>query len=186
MCSAIDALISLSFGTSSSPRSARRAASAAHIGSSSCKRGAQVGEGDGVALQQQPEHVGRAGFRGRVHDGATAVAAAHRDQTLGLEDPQGFPQRHQAHPELLDEHLLARQQVTIGKFAVDDLSAQFVRDDLGRPARAEPAASLGANSQSGHIANNANSERPATWGLRDRYLTKVTNMTKKPREVSGA
>jgi hypothetical protein len=30
---------------------------------------------------------------------------------------------------------------------------------------------------------NANSERPATWGVRVRYLTKVTKMTKKPREV---
>ena len=97
------------------------------------KRGTQVGEGDGVALQQQPEHVGRAGFRGCVHDGPPAVAATHRDETLGLEDPQRFAQRHQAHPELLDEHLLARQQVTIGKLALDDLSAKFVRDDLGRP-----------------------------------------------------
>ena len=87
-----------------------------------------------------------------MHDGATTVAAAHRHQALGFEDSQGFPQRHQAHPELLYEHLLARQQITVGKLAVDDLSAQFVRDDLGRPARAQPATSLGANSQRGHIA----------------------------------
>ena len=71
-----------------------------------------------------------------MHDGATAVAAAHRHQTLGLEDSQRFPQRYQADAELLDEHLLAWQQVTVGKFAVDDLPAEFVGDDLGRPARA--------------------------------------------------
>ena len=118
-----------------------------------------------------------------MHDGSTAVAAAHRHQTLGLEDSQGFPQRHQAHAELLDEHLLARQQVAVGQFAVDDLPAEFVGDDLGGPARTQPAASLGPNSQCCHVVNNANSERPATWGLRDRYLTKVTKMAKKPREV---
>jgi hypothetical protein len=115
-----------------------------------------------------------------VHDGTAAVAAPHRHQTLGFEDPQGFPQRHQAHPELLDEDLLARQQVTVGEFAVDDLPAELVGDDLGRPPRSKPAASFGANSQRGHIADNANSETSATWGVRNRYLTKVTNMTKKP------
>ena len=38
MCSAMDSLSSLSLGTSVSPRSGRFAASAAHIGSSSCRR----------------------------------------------------------------------------------------------------------------------------------------------------
>ena len=183
MCSAIDALISLSLGTSviAAVGASRGEGRAHRLEFLQC--GAEIGERHGVALQQQSEHVGRAGLRGRVHDGATAVAAADRHQTLGFEDPQGFPQRHQADVELLDEHLLARQQVTVGEFTVDDLPAKFVGDDLGRPARAQPASGLGANSQCCHIADNANSERPATWGLRSRYLTKVTKMTKKPREA---
>ena len=87
-----------------------------------------------------------------MHDSAAAVAAADRYQALGFENSQGFPQGHQADSELLDEHFLTRQQITVGQLAVDDLPAKFVGDDLGRPARAQPASSLGANSQRGHIA----------------------------------
>ena len=114
------------------------------------QRRAEIRQWHGVALQQQPEHVGGARLGRRVHHGAAAVAAADRDQALGFQDPQGFPQRHQADVELLDEHLLARQQVAIGQFAVDDLPAELVGDDLGRPARPKPATSLGADSQCCH------------------------------------
>ena len=112
--------------------------------------GCEIGKRHGVALQQQADHVGRARLGGRVHDGPSAVAAADRHQTLGLEDSQGFPQRHQADVELLDEHFLARQQVAVGQLAVDDLTAEFVGDDLGRPASPQPATGLGADSQCCH------------------------------------
>ena len=144
------------------------------------QRGAQIGQRHRVALQQQSEHVGRAGLGGRVHHGATPVAAPDRHQALGLEDSQGFPQRHQADVELLDEHFLARQQVTVGQLAVDDLPAKFVGDDLGRPARPKPATSLGADSQCCHCMAMLTVIRRATRGLRGRYPTKVTKMTKKP------
>ncbi len=85
-----------------------------------------------------------------MHHGAATVATADRDQALGFEDPQGFPQRNQADVELLDQNLLARQQVAIGQFAVDDLTAEFIGNDLGRPARPEPATGLGADSQCCH------------------------------------
>jgi hypothetical protein len=50
-----------------------------------------------------------------MHDGAAAVATAYRYQTLGLEDSQRFPQRHQADVELLDEKFLTRQQIAVGR-----------------------------------------------------------------------
>ena len=86
-----------------------------------------------------------------MYDGAAAIAAAHGHQALGLEDSQCFPQRHQADVELLDEHLLARQQVAVGQFAVDDLPPKLVGDDLGRAACRQPAAGLGADSQCCHV-----------------------------------
>src|SRR6188472_1572416 len=85
-----------------------------------------------------------------MHNGAATVAAAHRNQALGLENPQCLPQRHQADVELLDEDFLARQQVAVRQLAVDDLPTKLVGDDLGRPARPEPAAGLGADSQCCH------------------------------------
>ena len=86
------------------------------------QRRTQVGDLNRLALQQQTEHVGGAGLRGRMHDGTATVAAPNRDQALGLQDPQRFPQRNQADVELLDQHLLARQQIAVGEVAVDDLT----------------------------------------------------------------
>ena len=99
-----------------------------------------------------------------MDDGAAAVAAAHRDQALGLQDSQRFPQRHQADVELLDEHLLARQQVTVGQFAVDDLTAQLVGYDLGDPAA--PTTGDGPRGRFPVLSlssSNVNSDRLATW-----------------------
>jgi hypothetical protein len=85
-----------------------------------------------------------------VHDGAAAVAPPNRDQSLGFQDSQRFPQRDQADVELFDEHFLARQEIAVGKFAVDDLAAQFVGYDFGDPRRRQAATGVGSNSQSGH------------------------------------
>ena len=123
MCSAIESLISLELRDevvrAVRPLRGQRCAHRVEF----LQRGAEVGERHGVALQQQAEHVGRTGLGGRVHHGAAAVAAPDRHQALGLEDSQGFPQRHQADVELLDEDFLPRQQVAVGQFAVDDLTA---------------------------------------------------------------
>ena len=59
-------------------------------------------------------------------------------------------QRDQADVELFDEHLLARQQITVGELAVDDLTAQLIGYDFGDPRRRQPAPGVGANSQGGH------------------------------------
>ena len=85
-----------------------------------------------------------------MHDGAAAVAPPDRDQSLGFQDPQRFPQGNQADVELLDEHLLARQQIAVGEFAVDDLATQLVGYDFGDPWRRQSATGVRANSQSGH------------------------------------
>ena len=82
-----------------------------------------------------------------MHDRAAAVAAPDRHQALGLQDPQRLAQRDQADVELFDQHLLARQQIAVGQFAVDDLPAQLVGDDFGDPRRRQPASGVGANSQ---------------------------------------
>jgi len=51
---------------------------------------------------------------------------------------------------LFNEHLLAWQEVAVGKFAVDDLAAQLVGYDFGDPRRRQAATGVGANSQGGH------------------------------------
>ena len=91
-------------------------------------------------------------------DKPTAVAAAHGQQALCLEDSQGLPQRDQADVELLDEHFLARQQIAVGELALDDLPTQLIGDDFGRPARREPTADLEANPLRSHCLGNANSD----------------------------
>jgi crotonobetainyl-CoA:carnitine CoA-transferase CaiB-like acyl-CoA transferase len=111
---------------------------------------AQVGDRDGLALQQQTEHVGGAGFGRRVYDGTAAVAPPDGDQSFGLQDPQRLAQRHQADVELLDEHFLAWQQIAVGQLAIDDLAAQFVGYDFGDPRRRQSASGVGSNSQGGH------------------------------------
>ncbi len=88
---------------------------------------------------------------GGVHDGTAAIAAPHRDQSLGFQYPQRFSQRYQAHVELFDEHFLAREQVAVDEFTLDDLPSQFVGDDLGGAAGAEPATRLGSDSQRCHV-----------------------------------
>ena len=115
------------------------------------QRHAEVGDDDGLALQQQAQHVGGAGLRRSVHDGAAAVAAPNRHQALGLQDSQRFSQRDQADIELLDEHFLAGQQIAVGQLAVDDLAAQLVGDDLGDPRRRQSTSGVGANSQRSHL-----------------------------------
>ena len=123
------------------------------------QRHAQVGDLDRLALQQQTQHVGGAGLRRCVHDRAAAVAAPDRDQALGFQDPQRFAQRDQADVELLDEHLLARQEIAVGELAVDDLTAQLVGYDFGDPRRRQPATGVGTNSQGGHPILAASSRR---------------------------
>jgi hypothetical protein len=123
------------------------------------QRGAQVGDDNRLALQQQTQHVGGAGLGRRVHDGAAAVAAPNRDQALGLQNSQRLAQRDQADIELLDEDFLPRQQIAVRQLAVDDLPPQLVCDDLGDPRRRQSAPGLGANSQSSHLFPAA--ERPA-------------------------
>jgi hypothetical protein len=86
-----------------------------------------------------------------VHHRATTVAAPDRKQPFGFEDPQRFPQGHQADVELLDEDFLPGEQVAVGQFSVDDLPAEFVGHDLGCPARRQPPSCLGANSQCRHV-----------------------------------
>ena len=56
-----------------------------------------------------------------MHDGAAAVAPADRHQSLGLEDSQRFPYGDEADVEVLDELLLAGQQIPVAETAVDDL-----------------------------------------------------------------
>ena len=92
MCSAIASLISRSFGTSVSPRSAPpRGEGCAHR-VQFLQGGAEVTQLHLVALQQEADHVGRAGLGWRVDDGATAVTAPDRHQALGFEDPQRLAQ----------------------------------------------------------------------------------------------
>ena len=66
-----------------------------------------------------------------MDDGAAPVAPSYRDQALGFEDSQRFPQRYQADPEAIDEDVLTGQQVALDQVAVEDLPAQFLGDDLG-------------------------------------------------------
>src|SRR5262249_25476009 len=93
---------------------------------------------------------------------AATVAAPDRDQALRLQDPQRFPQRDQADVELFDQHLLARQQVAVGEFAVDDLAAQLVGHDFGDPRRRQSATGVGANTQGGH--SNPRNKRTRLFG----------------------
>ena len=86
-----------------------------------------------------------------MHDGAAAVAAADRDQALGLEDAQRLPHRDEADVEVFDELLLARQQVAVGEPAVDDLLPQLVGDDLGGPARRQSTVRFRADPKDGHV-----------------------------------
>jgi len=51
---------------------------------------------------------------------------------------------------LFDEHLLARQEIAVGKLAVDDLATQLVGYDFGDPRCRQPPTGVGANSQGGH------------------------------------
>ena len=111
---------------------------------------AQIGDRNGLALQKKAKHVGRAALRRCVHDGAASVTPPDRHQSLGFQDPQRFPQGDQADVELFDQHLLARQQIAVGKLAVDDLTAQLVGYDFGDPRRRQTATGIGANSQGGH------------------------------------
>jgi hypothetical protein len=96
-----------------------------------------------------------------VHDGSAAVAASHGDQALRLEDSQRFAQGYQTDPESFDQHILAGEQITIGEFAVENLSAQFLGHDLGRSTRGQPASSFGTNSDRGHSIPAANVESDA-------------------------
>ena len=111
----------------------------------------EIGDDNRLTLQQQTQHVGGAGLGRSVHDRAAPVAAPDRYQALGLQDSQRFSQRDEADIELLDEHFLAGQQIAVGQFAVDDLSPQLVRDDLGDPRRRQSTSGLGANSQRSHL-----------------------------------
>ena len=95
----------------------------------------EIGDDNRLTLQQQTQHVGGAGLRRSMHDGTAAVAAPNRDQALGLQNPQRLSQRDEADIELLDEHFLAGQQISVGQFSVDDLASQLVSHDLGDPRR---------------------------------------------------
>ncbi|MDT5221776.1 MAG: hypothetical protein QOF15_3881, partial [Mycobacterium sp.] len=103
-----------------------------------------------LALQHQAEHVGGAGLGRCVHDGTAAVAAPHRDQSLGLQDPQRFAQGDQADLELVNEDFLARQQIAVGELAVDDLATQLIGYDFGDPWCRQSAAGVRSNSHGGH------------------------------------
>lgn len=121
----------------------------------------QIGQGNGVTLQNQAEHVGGRGLRRRMHDRSTAVAASHGYQTLGLENAQCLAQGHQTHPESLDEDILAGEQIAVGKFTVENLPTEFLGDDLGRSSRGQSTSSLGANSYRGHSVPAADVESDA-------------------------
>ena len=85
------------------------------------ERGPQVRDGNRIALQHQAQHVGGTVLGGGVHDGAAPIAPAHRHQPLGLQDAQGLADGDQADVEVLDELLLAGQQIPVAETAVDDL-----------------------------------------------------------------
>ena len=133
----IDALSPCSSGTMVVTRSARCAASAAHVGSRSRSAVPRSSRSTCSLCRTQPEHVGGAGLGRGVHHRSALVAAPHGYQTLGLEYPQRLAQRHQADVEPLDEDGLRREQIAVGQLAVHDLAAQFVGDGLGDTRRCQ-------------------------------------------------
>jgi len=77
------------------------------------ERGADLGEGHAAGLQDKAERVGRPLRLRYSHHGTAHVASAHFDETLRLEDAQGFSQRRLADSELLHEFFLFGEQVAV-------------------------------------------------------------------------
>ena len=65
-----------------------------------------------------------------MHHHAALDAADNRDQTLGLEDAERFPQRWSRHAEALDQFRLVTEGVPLVQFAENDQPAQLVGDLL--------------------------------------------------------
>jgi hypothetical protein len=93
--------------------------------------GGEVAQRHPTALEREAEVVGGRGLVGPVHLGAADVAASDRDEALGLEDPDGLPDRRVAHAELLHQLVLGRQPELVGVAARQDALAEVAGDALG-------------------------------------------------------
>ena len=68
-----------------------------------------VAECDVARLQDEGRGTGRHALVGVMHDDAPEHAAHHGDESFGLEDAQGLPQRRAGDAEALDEVGFATQ-----------------------------------------------------------------------------
>ncbi len=62
---------------------------------------------------------------GSLHHRTADVAAAHGDQSVGLQQVDGLAQCGRTDPELLEQALLGGQDVTLAQTAGQDVVAQF-------------------------------------------------------------
>ena len=126
---------------------------------------------DPAGGQHHGEGVGDVGGRGAVDDGAAHVAAAHGDETLGLQDAHRLTQGRLADGVGGPQLLLLGEQVAVLEVAAQDPLPEAVGDQLRQPLEAQvgDADLLGAIAhrmrfQTMSVSFSASSQVPgSTW-----------------------